>query len=196
MLRVLPIFWTCPFPVKAGLLAVVFVGSRDFQVFRGEYEKILWIIGTSPCTSLWWYTLKHHLSGQEDCFVFTVLFPTHFDLHLAFIRENVHLHYWKWLCIYHKGKGNSIPLTGLERPRGFQEADATRCQDNWHMKVGRLSALRTGPPSKERFLVLMSVRGWVNPRTIVRPEDYVNEKFQWHHRETNPRPSGFPYLYD
>jgi hypothetical protein len=24
---------------------------------------------------------------------------------------------------------------------------------------------------------------------IVRRNDYVNEKFQWHHRESNPRPS-------
>jgi hypothetical protein len=30
--------------------------------------------------------------------------------------------------------------------------------------------------------------GWVDPRTIVRP-DYVNEKFQWYHRESIPRPS-------
>jgi len=35
-------------------------------------------------------------------------------------------------------------MTGLERPRGFQEAEAPRFQDNRHMMVVRLSALTTG----------------------------------------------------
>ena len=41
-------------------------------------------------------------------------------------------------------EGKSNPTTGLERPRGFQEDEAPRFQDNRHMKVVRLSALRTG----------------------------------------------------
>ena len=62
-------------------------------------------------------------------------------------------------CIINSEKKQSNPITGLDRPRGFQEAEAPRFQDNWHMKVVRLLVLCTGHLyPQEIFLVLISVR--------------------------------------
>jgi hypothetical protein len=38
----------------------------------------------------------------------------------------------------------SNPITGLDKPRGFQKFEAPSFQDNRHMKVVRLSSVRTG----------------------------------------------------
>jgi len=55
--------------------------------------------------------------------------------------------------------------------RGFQEVEAPRFQDNWHMKVVGLSALYTSHLyPQEIFLVLIFVKGSVNPRAMVLPE--------------------------
>jgi len=54
----------------------------------------------------------------------------------------------------------------------------------------RLSALCTGRLyPQEIFLILISVRGWFDPRAMVSRKGYVKVKFQWHHRESNQRPS-------
>jgi len=41
-------------------------------------------------------------------------------------------------------KWKSNPITGQNRPWGFQEVEASKFEDNQYMKVVRLSALRTG----------------------------------------------------
>jgi hypothetical protein len=64
-------------------------------------------------------------------------------------------------------RGKAIPVTDRGGPRGQWDVEAPTFFYRSQMMV-RLSALRAARPlSTGRFLILISVRGWVGPRAIV-----------------------------
>jgi len=46
------------------------------------------------------------------------------------------------------------PIRGLDRPRDFQEVEASRFQDSRHMKAVKLTALHTGRLYPQEILLL------------------------------------------
>ena len=58
------------------------------------------------------------------------------------LLQNISSYFTERFFLFCKRQSN--PITGLKRPWGFQKFEAPRFQDNQHMKVVRLSALRTG----------------------------------------------------
>ena len=81
------------------------------------------------------------------------------------------LPYWLGEFLTNQIQNSSNTITGYDGPWGFQRVEASRFLDNRHIKVVSFPAIRTGRIyPQEIFLVLISVRSWVNPRTTVRPE--------------------------
>jgi len=90
--------------------------------------------------------------------------------HTDWPRKLERKYYFLWPIDYH-GKGKAIPVqawTGPEVSRRF------RLQDSKTIGTWRLKGFRPYAPAaftlQEIFLVLISSRGWVDPRAKVRPE--------------------------
>jgi len=86
----------------------------------------------------------------------------------------------------------AIPLRAWTGPEGSRRSRLPDTLDGRNMKVTRLSALRTGrlyhPRKYSWYSYLLEAES--TQGTQCGQKDYVNEKFQRHHRESILRPSG------
>jgi hypothetical protein len=86
----------------------------------------------------------------------------------------------------------SSTITGLDRPLGLLEVEAPRISGPSPPEGSRVVNPKHRPPlpPQEIAPILTFVISWFDTRAIVRPGIYVNEKFQWRHLESKPRPAG------
>jgi hypothetical protein len=88
-----------------------------------------------------------------------------------------------------KSKKKNPPV--LSRTGGFQAVEAPRFQDNRHMKMVGCQHYTPAAFTPQKYTWYSFIlKAEATPGTQRGRKDYVNEKSQYHHRESNPQPSG------
>ena len=108
--------------------------------FRRVLYVLCFLLGNSPVSEFYIPTFRNTLSVPSSLFTY-----------LPWQMEQTECSETSAYKIQASGnypeentQHKAIPLQAWTRPWGFQEVEAPRFQDNRHMKVVRLSALRTG----------------------------------------------------
>ena len=90
-------------------------------------------------------------------------------------------------CLLETCKGKAVQLQAWSGPEGSRKLRFPDFMTTPHRKVVRLSALCTGHIyPQEIHLLLISVRGWVDPRAIVRSEGLCQWKIPMTPSGTEP----------
>jgi hypothetical protein len=99
--------------------------------------------------------------------------------HTSSIPVNYTDRSWSMFLVHGIAQGKAIRIEAGSSPEGSRRLRLQSAHEG-----GKFVSPTHWPPfPQELFLVHIYVRGWVDHRAIVGRKVYVNEKFQWHHRD-------------